>query len=294
MRLADTCSKGCCAVCFAAMFLMAQEAPVTVFRSESRLVDVYASVFDRKGNPVDGILKERFAILDAGSVQPIVSFETESKSISCAILLDTTGSMKDALASVKNAVSMFVDELREDDSAAIFGFSTSLRTLQDFTTDRGAAKRAALRTKAGGATALFDAVVEVAKLTSARSGKKAIVLFTDGSDNASSLRTEAAISRVAKIGIPIYAIAEGEAAQSHELKKQLRRITEATGGQLYEIRNTKNVSGIFEDILSELKHVYLLSYKPPQDAGGKWHDIQIRITGLEAYRVRGRTGYFPN
>ena len=137
MRLADTCSKGCCAVCFAAMFLMAQEAPVTVFRSESRLVDVYASVFDRKGNPVDGILKERFAILDAGSVQPIVSFETESKSISCAILLDTTGSMKDALASVKNAVSMFVDELRKDDSAAIFDFSTSLRTLQDFTTEKG-------------------------------------------------------------------------------------------------------------------------------------------------------------
>ena len=120
------------------------------FKSDVRLVEVYAYVFDQKGNHVDGLPRDQFRILDEGSLQPIFSFEAERGDVTCAILLDTTGSMQGALPSVKNAVSNFLDQMRDGDSMGIFGFNSALVTLQDFTGDRAAARRAVLRTRAVG------------------------------------------------------------------------------------------------------------------------------------------------
>ena len=82
--------------------------------------------------------------------------------------------------------------MRDDDAVAIYGFTTTLYTQQAFTTDKVAARRATLRLRAGGGTALFDAIAEVASEIAPRKGKKAIVLLTDGDDNASSLKAGAA------------------------------------------------------------------------------------------------------
>ena len=120
------------------------------FRSDVRLVEVYTSVFDQKGNHVDGLSRDQFRILDDGAPQSILSFDSESSELTCAVLLDTTGSMQSALPSVKNAVSNLLEQMRESDSVGIFGFSSSLVTLQDFTTDRAFARRAVLRTRAAG------------------------------------------------------------------------------------------------------------------------------------------------
>src|SRR5215471_16881064 len=96
------------------------------FKSEVRLVEIYASVSDHQGKLLDGLTRDRFRILDNGEPQPIYSFEPTSNEITCAILLDTTGSMRDALGSVRNAVSTLIDNMRAEDSVGIFGFNTSL------------------------------------------------------------------------------------------------------------------------------------------------------------------------
>jgi Ca-activated chloride channel family protein len=268
-------------------------AAAAQFRSDVRLVEVYASVFDQKGHHVDGLSKGQFHILDDGMPQTMLSFEAETSDLTCAVLLDTTGSMQGALPSVKNAVSDLLAQMREGDEVGIFGFNSTLVTLQDFTPDRAAARRAVLRSRAAGTTALFDAIADVARNIGSRKGKKAIVLFTDGDDNASGLTADAAIKRALNTGVPIYAIAEGEARQSVRLSKQLRRLAEGTGGFSYEAKSAKDIEKVFRDIQGELKHLYLLTYKPPQADRSKWRAIRVEIGGLSEYKVRGKQGYFP-
>jgi Ca-activated chloride channel homolog len=263
------------------------------FRSDVRLVEVYTSVFDQKGNHVDGLSREQFRVLDDGAVQSILSFDSESSELTCAVLLDTTGSMQGALPSVKNAVSNLLEAMREGDSVGIFGFSASLVTLQDFTTDRALARRAVLRTRAGGETALFDAIAGVARDISPRKGKKAIVLFTDGDDNASGLTADAAIKRVLDTGVPIYAVAEGEARKSFQLRKQLRQLADRTGGLSYEANSPGDIEKVFRDIQGELKHLYLLTYRPPEGDRTKWRSIRVEVSGIGGYKARGKQGYFP-
>jgi Ca-activated chloride channel family protein len=264
-----------------------------VFKTETRLVEVYATVHDQRGRYVDGLASQQFRVLDEGEVQPIVAFESQGSTLSCALVLDTTGSMQNTLPLVKNAAVSLIDEMRNGDSIAIYGFSTSLNLLQDFTEDRAAAKRALLRTRASGATALFDALAQVTRDVSKRQGKKVIVVFTDGADNASVLRAQSAITRAKKCGIPIYTVAEGEALQSKELLKQLRSIAEGSAGAFYEARKNADIGPIFRDILSSLQHTYMLTYKPPTVEGSTWRTIKLSVVGVADYRIRAKEGYFP-
>src|SRR5918912_514434 len=90
-------------------FAAAALPQVPTFKSEVRLIEVYATVLDHKGNYLKGLTRDSFEVLDNGAPQPIVAFESEASDLSCAILLDTTGSMEQALPEVKNAVVRFID-----------------------------------------------------------------------------------------------------------------------------------------------------------------------------------------
>ena len=274
-----------------ALLLWAQ--PSTVFKTTARLVEVYATVRDNHGHYLDGLEQSSFQVLDNGEAQNLVSFESESKRLSCAVLIDTTGSMTAVLPTVKNSVVRLVDELRADDEVAIYGFSTGLHQLQDFTSDKAAAKQAVLHVRAGGGTALFDAISELAHEISSRSGKKAIVVFTDGDDNASLLNARAAVQRVKKAGIPLYSIAEGEALTTKNLLNELKDLAESTGGQPYQAHKTSDIAGIFQDISGDLQHTYMLSYKPPPAADAKWRTIQVAVNGVKDPKIRAKEGYLP-
>lgn len=275
-----------------AAILLAQEFAAT-FRAEARVVEVYATVIDHRGRFVDGLPKEVFHISDNGQAQPISSFESNSAQLSCAILLDTTGSMKESLPAVKNAIGRLIEELREEDSAAIYGFSNTVETLQDFTSDKAAAKRAVMRTRALGVTALFDALTRVMLDIGSRSGKKVVVAYTDGDDNASMLNAEQMMERSKKSGIPIYTVAQGEARSSGALMARLKEIARFTGGRSYSAKNAHEGAQILQDISSELQHTYLLSYKAPEARAGEWRQVRVSVAGIQDYTVRSKEGYYP-
>ncbi|MBZ5678129.1 MAG: VWA domain-containing protein [Acidobacteriia bacterium] len=263
------------------------------FRTETRLVEVYATVRDHSGRYMDGLPRERFEVRDNGQAQALVAFESNASSLSCAILLDTTGSMADVLPVVKNSIIKLIDAMSDGDSVAIFGFANGLNRLQEFTTDKASAKQAVLRTRAAGATALFDAISEVAREISPRSGKKALVVFTDGQDNASLLNAERAIQRAKKAGVPVYTIAEGDALKTKDLLKELKDISEGTGAVTFEARRTKDIVDIFQDISGDLRHTYLLAYKPPPDTSQRWRTIQLNVVGVKDAKIRAKEGYLP-
>ncbi len=279
-----------CAWAAAALACFAQ---TPVFRAEIRLVEVYATVYDPHGRAMDGIARDEFRLFDNGKPEPIAAFESETAELSCALLLDNTGSMQGALPAVKNAVVEMLSELRLKDSVAVYGFSTTLNLLQDFTDDKDRAKRAVLRARAGGETALFDSLTQVAHDVSARSGKKAVIVFTDGADNASALNMTSAMKRVQAAGVPVYTIAEGDALKSDDLLKRLREIAQRSGAAFYEAHHSQDIARIFGDISADLKHGYLLAYKAPEGSPDEWHTIRVEVAGVKNYRVRAKEGYFP-
>jgi Ca-activated chloride channel homolog len=244
----------------------------TPIKVQVRLVEVYASVHDQKGHFVDGLGRESFQVLEDGKPQQIAAL---------------------ALPRVKNSIVKLIDELGPEDSVAIYTFDQRLVVRQDFTTDKSAAKRAALRTRAEGATALFDALSEAAQELSQRSGKKVLILFPDGDDNSSALNASAAVARAKKAGVPLYTIAEGEATHSKNLKKLLDDLSQQTGGAAYEAKKPGEIEQVFHEISEDLRHLYMISYKPPEGANdGRWRKIDLLLKGSKDYRVRATEGYF--
>ena len=275
--------------------IVGSQEPSSVIRVKTRLVEVYATVFDHKGHFVDGLARENFQISEDSRPQKILNFEVTTQKLSCAILLDTTGSMAEALPRVKNSVIKLIDNLGEHDSIAIYTFDQRLVVRQDFTEDKDAAKRAVLRTRAGGQTALFDAIAETAQETSAQPGKKAMIIFTDGDDNASVLTASSAITRATKVGIPLFSIAEGEAQHSLQLKKILTGLSEQTGGTSYHLNHSGEIDQVFTEIQENLRHLYLMTYEPPaSQSDGKWRQLNVLVQGPTKYKVRAKQGYYPN
>lgn len=272
----------------------AAQTPGVTFRTESRLVEVYATVTDHKGRYIDGIPQASFHITDNGEAQRLVSFESNASEFSCAILLDTTGSMTHTFPVVRNSISRLLDEFRAGDWVAVYGFSGGLELLQDFTLDKAAAKQAVLRTRASGMTALYDAISRVAGDVARRKGKKSVVVFTDGDDNASSLTLQAVTNSAKKLGVPIYAVAQGEALQSPKLFEGLKMIAQATGAKAYAAKKPEAIKEVFEDISQDLQHTYVLSYSAPETRDDNWRQIQVSVNGLKNYEIRAKQGYFPN
>ena len=264
-----------------------------VFRASGRLVEVHAIVTDDRGRYVDDLPEGTFTISEGGQALRTVAFESRMAPVSVTLLFDTTGSMQAALPALRNAALKLIGELRPIDSVAVYAFSESVTELQPFTTDKSAAKRAVLRTHAAGSTALYDALVRVNLDLVGRPGKKVIVVFTDGADNASVLTTEMATLRAKAAGIPIYTIAQGSALNSPALLRQLGGVSKSTGGVAFAIHSPSEIRAVFEAVSQDLMHGYLITFQPPPAEGHTWHAIEVQLKNTKGRKVRAREGYFP-
>src|ERR1035441_1590919 len=168
------------------------------------------------------------------------------------------------------------------------GFPTSM-----FTADKKLVKQAVMRTSAAGGTRLFDSVAQVSRDLEARPGKKALVVFTDGDDNASMLNAAGASRQASQSGVPIYIIAQGTALKDARLMKILDEMAANTGGIAFRLTRPEKIGEVFSEISRNLRHTYLLSWKLPEGAGKTWHPIKITVAGAEDARIRARLGYWP-
>jgi VWFA-related protein len=263
-----------------------------VFRAGGRVVEVYATVTDSHGHYVDDLTASQFSIQEEGQSKPVFAFENRTAAVSVALLFDTTGSMVETLPPLKNAAMQLVDDLRPIDSVAVYSFADAVTELQPFTFDREAAKRAILKTHAQGITALYDALVRVNHDLAGRPGKKVIIVFTDGADNASMLTPNTAIERAKSRGIPIFTIAQGEALQDPRLLKELNNISQSTGGTQFLIRRLSDISAVFEKVSQDLMHGYLVAFQPSPGDNRTWRKIEVVLSGAKGLHVRAREGFY--
>ena len=274
------------------------------FRSAVDLVSVSAVVRDGRGRLVRGLTREDFRILDGGERRPIIDFWfDEAASVSLAILLDTSGSMRGSkMADARSSADVLLARLRADDESAVFTFDAELHEVEPFTTEREQLRNALGNLEPYGATSLYDAIAETAQKTSARTSKhRAVVVFSDGLDTHSSLTAPEVSAIASSIDVPVYLVAivspldrpdaPTAAGGSAERVGHLRDLARWTGGGVYFVSAPAEASGVLLELLAELRHQYILAFEAASDAGWRLIDVDVAqrsVRTRSAYQARAR------
>ncbi len=270
-----------------------QQKDDDVVRVNTDLVVLNATVLGKDGKFVSGLRRGEFQILEDGKAQTLASFSAEETPFAAAIVIDTSGSMDTRLTLARSAAIQFLDGLRESDVAAVYNFDYKVEQLQDFSPGRDLPQKAfGLRAKT--TTALNDAVLRAADDLAARPEKrKAIVVLSDGGENASRASSDKALNHALAAGATIYAVNMSEEGPNRDIvgASILKTFTGKSGGQYISTPGGQKMRDAFTTILEELSHQYTLAYVPTnRERDGKWRAVEVKLTRPETI-VRTRKGY---
>jgi Ca-activated chloride channel homolog len=317
----------------AAFCAPAQETPSNnaVFRVTVELVQLNVAVIDKKGNYVTGLrpsdfvvtedtISQKIATFDEGNQQPQIlvaganspggysaassdpppaqepqKLGSLSSGASVFILFDTSNYMYRSFAYAQDAISEFVRTL--DPSARVGFYSYSRDVARDalLSSDRSQVLRGVRSTVAGADAALYNALLLVLKDASQYQGRKVIVVFSNGPDNASMVPPEGVGELAQSEGVPIYMISTREAKLDPINTAVFERMSASTGGQAYFAKSWKDEQQAFASVREDLSHLYSLSYYPQPNPNRGWRTITVKLVGEKAksYRIRTRNGYRP-
>lgn len=280
------------------------QQPEATFKAGVEAVSVFVSVRDSRGKVVQDLKQSDFEVFDSGAQRPIQDFYVGESPISLAILLDISGSMAVGgnMDRARQAVSIATMNLRAADEASLFTFDTSLQQVVEFTTDLDRIRRVSLRGTPWGKTSLYDAIGQTARLVSGRSNKhRALLVITDGVDTASHLSAPQVSAIASAIDVPVYLLTVvnpldhpgGDFAVLRSDSRTAQTATLAdlarwTGGDMRVSSMPSESAVAVQDLFSELRHQYLITFEPGARPG--WHPIEIR-TRKKSLIVHARSGY---
>ncbi|HXK10655.1 MAG TPA: VWA domain-containing protein [Vicinamibacteria bacterium] len=264
------------------------------------VVSVTAVVFDKSGKPVRGLGPKDIALLEDGVKQDVSYFREASSQgdsgervpLSVVLVLDMSGSMHDNLHFLQEAVLSFVYKMEDVDTALVVSFNDSVKGSAEFTGDTDRLERFVEGLQAWGATALYDAIHYSLGRIKDQPGRKALVVFTDGADNVSTMTDREVVDYARAVEATVYSIGfRGEGFMSSSPRGFLRKIASETGGQFFAPDKIADLIKIFNEISMELKNHYLLAYTPKRAADGTWREITLKVDRPNT-EVRVRKGYF--
>jgi len=265
------------------------------------LVLVPVSVNDSMNRPVITLKKEDFTLYEQEKQKEIRYFSAEEAPISVAILLDVSKSMSDKIDTERAAIVEFFNNANPEDEYFAIAFSDRPRLLAASTRSMEEVERKLIAVEPGGATAMLDAVyLAVSKLRSTRYRRKAIVIFSDGGDNASRYTMREVKGLVQESDVQIYAIGLFETFFFNTLEERLGRkwlseITDPTGGRTITVDNRAKVPTAAATVSRELRNEYILGYQPDNVHAKGWQKIKVAIaptTTGKPLRAYYRKGYF--
>jgi Ca-activated chloride channel family protein len=272
--------------------------PQATIRTEVALVNVVFTAVDRSNRFVPGLKAEDFQVFEDKKAQKVEYFSDFSKEndvpLTIALLIDTSGSVKNKLEYEKETAAEFFRKVlrKNKDLALIIQFDSDVNLVQDFTEDAERLIRALDALHAGNSTALYDAVyLAVDEKLKAETGRKVIVVITDGEDTSSRLRKEVAIEAAQRSDVLIYGIGvRGDYGTNFGV---LKRFAEDTGGMFFSPRaRLDEVQSAFRAIGEDLQGQYSLAYiSTNTNRDGLFRTIEIR-SKINGIRVRSRKGYY--
>jgi VWFA-related protein len=286
--------------CLAAVVHAGQNPPIRdphPFQTGVEITSITATVVDKEGKLVTGLPGEAFEVFEDGERQTVTQFSGERVPIGLGVLVDISDSMfGKRIADARATVDEFLLKLLDPaDEFFILAFNHEPHVLTDWTTAPEVVRRALGSLRPSGGTAVYDAVTRALPVLERRSRQRAaLLIISDGADNASNASLRDVRSALLKSDAFVYAIAidpeERQAINTRVDAEALREITAESGGRTEIVRGSAELAAAAARIAEELNHQYVLGYSSPRGADGKYHSIRVRITGGE-YRVRARNGY---
>jgi len=277
------------------------QAPTITFKAGVDLVRVAAVVRDRKGRFVQDLTMRDFEVLDGGSARTIADFRRDETGVSIAVLFDVSGSMEGRLVDAREAARHVLSWLDERDEAAVFTFDTRLDERTPFTKGLKTLPDTVGTVVPFGATSLHDAIASAAKRVGEREGRRrAVVVFTDGADNASRLKPGDVALAASEIDVPVYVFGiaksiDNPAEETATISAvqsvfvgPLSDLATRTGGHTFVASTPGQRSIAARQIIDELRHQYLIAFESSGAPG--WHPLVVRARNKDLI-VRARSGY---
>ena len=287
--------------------LPAQEEAPTHFSVNVDMVVLTFTVTDAKGRYVTGLKPEDLRIREDGVSQKIVTFAEGTKSpvqlvdmppealvgTKVYILFDTSNWMYTGFPYASDAIAEFVRRLDHNDSIAVYKFSRNLFRAVSLTKDRDQALSGVRSAVAGDNTALYNTLLLTLRDAAGATGRKAVVVFSNGPDNASIVAPDDVAAVAEDEGIPIYIVSTCEAQKDPVSANVFQRLTARTGGQLFWAQSWQKQVEAFTSIREDLANSYTVAYYPALSSNDGFRKISVDVVSDTAkkYRIRTRIGY---
>jgi Ca-activated chloride channel homolog len=288
--------------CCAALVAGGQQS---TFRTGVEVVSLNVTVTDQANQRfITNLDRDDFQVFEDGVKQEVTFFTKTQTPIALTLLIDTSASMDDKLATAQQAATGFARRLRPEDLASVIDFDSRVQILQPFTNDAAALEAAIMKTTADGSTAMYNAIyIALSELRKVRAKspddvrRQAIVLLSDGEDTSSLLPYEEVLERAKRSETAIYAIGirskDPVAARGfREAEFVLRQLSQETGGRVFFPGSASELPAIYTQIAEELASQYTLGYtskNPRRD--GSWRRVVVRLTRSNA-TARTKQGYY--
>ena len=299
----------------------------SVFRVKVDLVVLSVSVTNRQGKYVTDLKPSDFRVYEDGILQKVAFFVPGNEApivleegrpaaaggggqpggggidlasdtfvgTNVFVLFDTSNFMYRGFVYAEDAIADFVRGLDRADSIAVYTFSRNLNRIAQLSRDRFVALKGLRQSVAGDDTALYNALLLTLRDAARVPGRKVVIVFSNGPDNASMLAPDDVRAVAEDEGIPIYVISTSEVNKDPISGNVFRRITQRTGGRAFFAKTWQKQTEAFHAIREELRHVYTISYYPQPNPNEGWRSIAVELSGDAAkkYRIRTRAGYRP-
>ena len=279
-----------------------QSAPVASFKAAVDMVRIAAVVRDGKGRFVQDLTARDFEVVDGGQTRPIADLQRDLTGVSIAVLFDVSGSMEGHLPNAREAATHVLSWLDSSrDEAAVYTFDTHLDERAPFTTGLRTLPESLTEVVPFGATSLHDAIALTARRVGEREGRRrAVVVMTDGADNASHLKPSDVSAIASAIDVPIYifgivpsidnpsADTSTRSVESSAFAGPLADLAAWTGGHVFVASTPGQRSVAARQIIDELRHQYLIAFESSGRPG--WHPLVVRARNKDLI-VRARSGY---
>ncbi len=266
-------------------------------------VNVIFTVTDKHGKFIKDLKQDDFKVLDNNQPpKQVRAFHAETDlPLRVGLLVDASNSVRDRFSFEQESAIEFLNQIvrPKSDRAFVIGFDTTAEVTQDFTDDTEKLSKGVHALRAGGGTALYDALYYACRDKLQKSAvqngpvRRAIILLTDGEDNQSRVTREEAIEMAQRSDVIIYAISTNVSGVKLHGDKILERLAEATGGRAFFPFKVQDVANAFSEIQDELRSQYQLAYKPADlQPDGRYHSIDILAENHKNLKVRTRKGYY--
>jgi Ca-activated chloride channel family protein len=274
---------------------------VPSFRARVDIVNLGVTVTDKKGNLVTELTTDDFDVSEDGKKQTIRYFTAgdlssgDAPAMHLGLLLDVSESMGEDMSFSKTASIRFLNTLTDAVDITVVDFDTEVRTARYSQNEFARLIERIRQKKASGFTALYDAIGTYLDGAAGQDGRKIMLLYTDGGDTRSSIRFHELMDLLKASDVTIYAIGELEhqlASTKNEQRMVLQQIADITGGQAFFPTSVKELDGVYEKVVAQIRAQYTLGYLSTNEkTDGTWRKVEVKI-GRKDLRVRSRRGYF--